>query len=40
MDARGYDAVVEFVNRGKGLYLVSDDEPYLAESAVLAQRLR
>ncbi|NQT15011.1 MAG: hypothetical protein HQ582_19805 [Planctomycetes bacterium] len=38
-DERAYKAVVEFVNRGKGLYLIADNEPWVVEAAELARRL-
>jgi hypothetical protein len=39
MDETGYQAVEAFVKAGKGLYLLSDNWPYVQESRVLARRL-
>lgn len=39
MDDAGYAAIVAWIKQGKGLYLASDNEPYLADANVLTQRL-
>jgi hypothetical protein len=39
MNEEGYKAVIDFVQAGKGLYLMADNDPYLQEAEVLAQRL-
>jgi hypothetical protein len=39
MNEEGYKGVMDFVQAGKGLYLMADNEPYLQEAEVLAQRL-
>jgi len=39
LDEQGYEAVVQFVKKGKGLYLVADNAPYLQDADVLARRL-
>lgn len=39
MDEKGYEAVEKFVNSGKGLYLLSDNNPYVAESSALVKRM-
>jgi hypothetical protein len=39
MDEAGIQAVVRFVDSGKGLYAAADNEPYLMDANALAQRL-
>jgi hypothetical protein len=39
LDERAYSAIVDFVKAGKGLCLLSDDEPFTVESNELARRL-
>jgi hypothetical protein len=39
LDDRAYRAIIDFVKAGKGLCLLSDDEPFTVESNELARRL-
>jgi Fe-S cluster biosynthesis and repair protein YggX len=39
VDESGFQAIVSFVGKGKGLYVIADNEPWIAEATVLAQRL-
>jgi len=39
LDAKAYTAIMDFVKAGKGLCLLSDDEPFCVESNELAKRL-
>src|SRR5262249_39061018 len=39
MNEEGYAAVEKFIKAGKGVYLLSDNDPYIAESSALVKRL-